>query len=218
MDKYDFIKRLDDSLSALSESERESAMRYYKELFEDAGYENESDLLEKLGSPESIADSIIRESGMICKNQDEMQTESKNSEKEFFAESDFIKNTDNNESKNNKNSIWIAVLLIILTFPLWIGVVASLFGIIIAIIATVFALTIAFGIAGITCFFTGIGLISVSLGSSFIVSGIGLILIGIVMLLLIPLIKLVFKLCGWIINSISKIFHSIFGSDKKVVA
>ena len=60
MDKYDFIKRLDNALSPLSETERESALRYYKELFEDA--ENESELIEHLGSPEKIAENIIRES------------------------------------------------------------------------------------------------------------------------------------------------------------
>ena len=75
MDKYDFIKRLDNALEPLSESERESAINYYKELFEDAGYENESDLIEKLGTPESIAESIIRESGMICSNENQSKSE-----------------------------------------------------------------------------------------------------------------------------------------------
>ena len=75
MDKYDFIKRLDNALSPLSETERESALRYYKELFEDA--ENESELIEHLGSPEKIAENIIRESGMI-KNQDKESENFKN--------------------------------------------------------------------------------------------------------------------------------------------
>lgn len=216
MDKYDFIKRLDNALEPLSESERESAISYYKELFEDAGYENESDLIEKLGTPESIAESIIRESGMICQNEEHSKYE--NTEKEFFDESDFTKKTVSEEKSSNKTSIWLIILLIIVTFPLWIGVVASAFGILVAIIATVFALTIGFAIAGITCFFTGISLIFTSICGGLIVTGIGLIFIGIVMLLCVPLIKFTFKFFGWLINGIAKLFKSLFGCQRKVVA
>jgi uncharacterized membrane protein len=66
MDKYDYIDTLKANLSDLSEDERISAINYYKELFEEAGSENEQDLIQRLGSPQALAANIIRESGMVA--------------------------------------------------------------------------------------------------------------------------------------------------------
>ena len=97
MDKYDFIKRLDNALQPLSEPERDSALRYYKELFEEAGSEHEYELIEHLGSPEKIAESIIRESGMLkCESVKSQENNSKNSSYEF-------KNSSNNSNNNTQD-------------------------------------------------------------------------------------------------------------------
>ena len=66
MDKYDYIDTLKANLSELSEDERISAINYYKELFEEAGSENEQDLIQRLGSAQELAAKIIRESGMVA--------------------------------------------------------------------------------------------------------------------------------------------------------
>ena len=132
MDIYDFIKRLDNALSPLSETERESALRYYKELFEDA--ENESELIEHLGSPEKIAENIIRESGMI-KNRDK--------------ESENFKNTSDSdipEWKKILNKITQDKVLLIITAIFLIVLITSLeefiipLSIIGAVVAVVFIL------------------------------------------------------------------------------
>lgn len=65
MDKFDYINKLSKCLEELSDEEKNAALEYYKELFEDAGSENEQELIHKLGSPEELADNIIRESGIV---------------------------------------------------------------------------------------------------------------------------------------------------------
>lgn len=124
MDKYDFIKRLDNALSPLSETERESALRYYKELFEDA--ENESELIEHLGSPEKIAENIIRESGMIS---------NENFKKESSSDEPQWKKIINKITQDKVLLVITAVLLIILVTSLEEFIIPlSIIGAIVAIV------------------------------------------------------------------------------------
>lgn len=263
MDKYDFIKRLDNALCPLSEPEKESALRYYKELFEDA--ENEAELIEHLGSPEKIAENIIKESGMIS-NQ---ETESKNfknisdsdipqwkkilnritqdkvlliiigifliilitSLEEFIVPLSMIgavvavvfilknngdkkKSSPENIGEDNENKfsipenkgfreksrdgkdILLIILIAILTSPIWIGLVAGLFGILVAVIATVFSLAFAFATVGIALFFTGCSvLFSPAFAVGILLIGLGLLFTGLVIIAFIPLCSVVLRLC-----------------------
>lgn len=52
MNKDEFLKQLNNCLSALSPDERKDAIRYYIEYFDEAGKENETRILLELGSPE----------------------------------------------------------------------------------------------------------------------------------------------------------------------
>lgn len=63
MSKDQFIARLKNALSPLSADDIRNAVEYYEEYFADAGAENEANVIEALGSPEAIAENIIREAG-----------------------------------------------------------------------------------------------------------------------------------------------------------
>ena len=63
MSKDQFIARLKNALSPLSAEDIRNAVEYYEEYFADAGAENEANVIEALGSPEAIAENIIREAG-----------------------------------------------------------------------------------------------------------------------------------------------------------
>jgi uncharacterized membrane protein len=97
MDKYDYIDTLKANLSDLSEDERISAINYYKELFEEAGSENEQDLIQRLGSPQELAANIIRESGMVAVTSASSEN-SANTDDKFS----FEKKTNNTNSAKNK--------------------------------------------------------------------------------------------------------------------
>ena len=49
MNKEEFLKRLEQLLSDISEEERADALAFYRSYFEDAGIGNEASILEELG-------------------------------------------------------------------------------------------------------------------------------------------------------------------------
>lgn len=58
MNRIDFMSRLSFLLSDIPENERNEAIQYYEDYLNDAGVENEGEVLEALGTPEELADSI----------------------------------------------------------------------------------------------------------------------------------------------------------------
>ena len=63
MTRREFMTRLESCLTCVEKSEREAALRYYEEYFDDAGAENEAGVISSLGSPEALAREIIAEAG-----------------------------------------------------------------------------------------------------------------------------------------------------------
>lgn len=61
MSREEFMKKLAYLLSDISEEEREDALLYYEDYFDEAGEEKEEEVIRELGSPERVA-SIIRHS------------------------------------------------------------------------------------------------------------------------------------------------------------
>lgn len=59
MSRKEFLERLDLLLCDIPEEEREEAVQYYRDYFDDAGSENETKVIEELGSPEKVA-AVIR--------------------------------------------------------------------------------------------------------------------------------------------------------------
>ncbi len=65
MRKEEFLQQLEQLLSGISEEERKEAMAFYRSYFEDAGAENEASILEELESPQKVAQSILKDLGMV---------------------------------------------------------------------------------------------------------------------------------------------------------
>ena len=59
MTKKEFIERLERNLSALKAEDRENALAFYEEYFDEAGEGAESAAAEELGSPEKLAEEIL---------------------------------------------------------------------------------------------------------------------------------------------------------------
>ncbi len=58
MNRLDFMKELERLLADISESEREEALQYYNDYLNDAGVENEEEVIASLGSPQKVAATI----------------------------------------------------------------------------------------------------------------------------------------------------------------
>ncbi len=189
MNRAKFMKRLRALLSDLEESERVEALSYYEEYFDDAGAENEQELIKSLGSPEKVAKSI----------------------KEGLNDSD--------GKEDDRNEVRILLFLILALFalpilaPICIGVVAMIFGIFGAAAALVCAVAIvgfALVIAGAAVFFSAFPSMFLSPAVGVLLIGLGFLLAGIGILLAILGIWIVGKvlppIIRWIVRSIQKLF------------
>lgn len=58
MNRADFMRKLANLLADVSPAEREEAIQYYNDYFDDAGAENEQSVIASLGSPEQLARTI----------------------------------------------------------------------------------------------------------------------------------------------------------------
>lgn len=55
MNRKEFLERLEVLLAVIPEEERQEALHFYQDYFEDAGEENEDQVIHELGSPEKVA-------------------------------------------------------------------------------------------------------------------------------------------------------------------
>lgn len=58
MNRAEFMRRLTELLDDVSPMERDEAIQYYNDYFDDAGVENESGVIASLGTPEDLARTI----------------------------------------------------------------------------------------------------------------------------------------------------------------
>ena len=61
MSRTEFMKQLESLLQNISATEREEALQYYNEYFNDAGPENEQNVIEALGNPAKVAENIKKD-------------------------------------------------------------------------------------------------------------------------------------------------------------
>lgn len=159
MNKTEFINKVKQGLDNISKEEQENALRYYVEYFQDAGEENEEEVIKELGTPEEV----------VTKIKSEM-----NIEKDL-----------NNKTNVKKTEPWVIVLLV-LASPFIFAGLAILASLILALFCVIFAFGIssfALILAGIICsavsfiaiptsfasfmFLLGMGLIALALGLFF---------------------------------------------------
>ena len=68
MNRREYLDELNTHLMSLPAEERENAVRFYEEYFEDAGIENEQEVINELGKPYALAKSIICEQSAYSKS------------------------------------------------------------------------------------------------------------------------------------------------------
>lgn len=212
MNRNEFLRQLEQLLCDIPESERREAMEYYRNYFEDAGPEKEAQIIEELGSPQEVAASIKR-----------------NLFGEDFGEYDFVKE----EKRENRyeypqdktmRNVVIAVI-ILLTFPLWVGIVAGAFGILIGGIAAVFAVAVAI-IAVVFAFFVvgfvlcGIGVANVFTGFpavGMVLVAVGMFLLAFAVLGMIVIVWLVGRILPWTLRAIVRLCKRPFQKRGAVI-
>lgn len=234
MNRSEYIKKLNEFLSDLPDDERAGAISYHEELFDDAGVENESQVIESLGSPRYVADMILKDSGMMTVTGENSLTgqnnfkDNENNYQNGYNNQNFSNqnstgynqqyNNDKNSSSAKVGSIILMIVIIVFTSGLWISLFGVLFGLFIGVCAAGLGLLIGFGVGGVTCLLSGIIYLFNAFPLGLICIGIGCVLIALTILIAEPVFKLGINLFKWSIELAVKAGRSLYKWLRGVLA
>ena len=193
MTRTEYIAKLTKYLRKLPQKDYEEALEYFMEYFEEAGPENEAQVIAELGTPKEAAHEVI--SHLL----DEKIIEEKSS------------------LRNKTTILWIAILAVLaspVALPIllfFLAMIMTLLMIIFAVIVTALALTFALLISGVYTFFTSFSLLSVSLASTLFGGGLGLLMFGGALLLLL----ISFEICKLIVKLITLLIKWLIKKGRK---
>ncbi len=213
MNREEYMKRLADALTGLPQSEKEEALQYYNDYFDDAGVENEQDVMNSLGMPEKLADTIKKEQ----MGQQDVY------EQDTYEEDSCMGTTvsgDKGEKKNKLSGgiIALIVILTILASPIILSIVAALLGVLIGIFAavlsvivSVLAVIFALVCVVIVCIGVAFAIGAISPFSAVVLAGVGITTVGICIFLVMAVVWLFGVALPWMIKGIAKLFKKMFG-------
>ena len=237
MNRQEFMRQLEYLLRGIPTSEREDALAYYNDYFDEAGTENEYQVIQELGSPEMVAQTILadvqREASQSSRQDycsPEMESEEGYRQQTSYEqprgdERKYTQTASTEKQGMSTSTKVLLILVIVLTFPLWIGIVAGLFGGLIGLLGGLFGVIVggigaAAGllIGGIISIIGGIACLMASPVEGLACIGIGAILTAIGVLLALLCILLVGtwlpKAIKALVNWIKGLFHRNEGGNE----
>ncbi len=215
MTKLEFIQELESLLSDIPLEEREEALQYYRGYFEDAGENNEAEIIKELVSPARVAAIIKEDLNLNTSDRDNRGYYTEQGyQNTFNKEQRFeVVGSDNTaQQRTRNNNIGLIILLCILGAPIIMSALGVLFGIAMAIVGILFG----FGIAGVVMMGVGIALFVtglIKIGVPFVgilLCGSGLIVLGLGMLFALACITLCKKVIPGLIRGIVQICRRPF--------
>lgn len=185
MNRNEFFVELERLLGDISSEERDEALEYYREYFEEAGAENEEEVLRTLGSPEKVAENIRAGLGEESKSKGEF------TERGFEGYAKEEKQEIMHAPRKFGKGMWILILIAaVLAWPITKGLILGALTIIAGLLLAAAAILGAALLAGIACGMAGVTIIGIGLSSIFVnpfvalcLSGAGLIVLAIGILL-----------------------------------
>ena len=224
MNKESFIRQLEQLLMDIPEYDREDAIAYYNDYFDEAGQENEQNVIRELGSPEKVAQTIKQNlvSGENAQRQDYeepagyeqprgYEEPEGNEGSHASAESRGYENwsqTNTTYTSNNRNTLVLVLVIIIavLTLPVWSGLVAGIIGTVFGIGGSAVGLVVGGLVAVVTGFIT----VPMAATEGLAMAGVGALLTSIGLLLAL--------LFGWIaVQWIPMLIKVIIKGCKKLI-
>lgn len=188
MNKNEFMKKLEQSLKHIPKEDREDALNYYREYFEEMGADDSLDVSQEAGKPEDIAKDIIAN----C------------------TEKHINEQKEKGGIKSSATTIWMIILAIFaspIAIPLALTAVLLLFAFLLVLFSLVFAIAVsglAFVVTGLTLIF--ITFFAPGFAQKLLCFGSGLAILGAGLLFLVAMI-LFGNLC---IRGIANLFKAVF--------
>ena len=175
MNRKEFMERLERLLWNISDSEREEALQYYNDYFDDAGEENEAKVIEELGSPDQVAQKIkagCSDSASVYSEQGYEDTRFRNTQ-EVISREEAKRGQRNSETVTSSRDtgkapgtntwkIIAIILLCVVAAPILIPIGAAIFAAIAAVIGT--GIAQIFIVPSVGLAMTGVGCLVFALG------------------------------------------------------
>ncbi|MBR6336638.1 MAG: DUF1700 domain-containing protein, partial [Ruminococcus sp.] len=130
MNRTEFMSALEKRLMPLSAEDREDALRYYDELFDEAGPIDEQKILADLDDPDTIARQILSDNGIDPDGRPEFMIDEAVRPQQGGAQggnqgsiptfTENLKKDINNMSDSTR--IVLIIAIIVVTFPIWGGI------------------------------------------------------------------------------------------------
>ena len=197
MNRTEFMRQLESLLQNISATEREEALQYYNEYFNDAGPENEQNVIEALGNPMKVAENIKKDifgngygenscqkinaetKAMILypaySNEEDGGTEQRSWQSDASQTAQAQVVSPQNKEGMSTGMIVLIVILCILASPVILGAASAGIGVAAGLIATWFGLImIALVAVGIISMFTHPFVGMCLIGAGLICGGVGL--------------------------------------------
>ena len=227
MNRQEFMRKLEYLLKDIPENEKADALAYYNDYFDEAGTENEEQVILELGSPETVAQTIladVQEESAQYERRDYSSPETETQESRELSNVEKQSNHSKSEGMNSSTKI-LLIILLVFTFPIWIGVVAGLFGAVVGIIGGLFGIVVGllatvFGlvVGGIGCMIGGVFTLFTSTLEGLVLVGSGAIMAAVGILLAVPCVWLVGvwipKLVKIIVAWVKGLFHRNEGGNE----
>lgn len=188
MNRFEYMRRLEELLADISPSEKEEALTYYNDYFNDAGEENEQLVIEELGTPEQVAAVVKEGLGLGPANGQPQQSIPEASQQQTQYQGQPVQGATQQKKGMPGWAITLIVIGLVFCSPVLLALLCVVFALVIAVFSVVFGLIIAFGAstlalygAAIVCFLLGIFICPVSgllagalLGTGFLAAAIGI--------------------------------------------
>jgi uncharacterized membrane protein len=234
MSRKEFMEELENMLGNIQDAEREEALQYYSDYFDEAGPENEAQVIRELGTPAKVA-AIIKTSLQESINESGEFSETGYSDPRFKINYEVIDRDGNNSSNDNNNNyryttrerkyaketsggkIALIIILSILVLPVAIPLLGAVFGVVVGMLATILgilvaiaALAVALPVSGVVVFAVGFGTLFSSPAVGVLSCGVGLLLLGIGVLLILLTGIIGGKFIPWFIRAIVELCRAPF--------
>lgn len=238
MNRIEFMRELEGLLLELPDSEREEALQYYSDYLEDAGVENEEEVIASLGSPKKVADTI--KAGLFSENagaftdtgyqayekkeQDNIIVREAASEgtEDWKAAKKEEASPENEKGKGLSTGVIVLIILLSLLaapviIPLILAFLATILALLLALFATVFSIFITVAAVAFSLLLAGVALAGVGVVKVFVsplggitLFGGGIVCLGLGLVFLALTVWLFAKAIPAMVRGVIKLFKKLF--------
>lgn len=184
MNRIQYMTELASYLQDIPEAERKDAMQYYNDYFDEAGEENEEQVIAEFGSPAKVAENIKADlKGKDGSDYQEYRetgyADTRFEENEPPAQRTYGRQESQTPPRSsNLLKIILIIAIAIVALPVVVPLALGIAGVVIGVVATIFMAFVALVIASISILISGIVIIGVGIVAIIPELAAGLALIG----------------------------------------